>query len=109
MRSPLAGLCLLILTFGSLALAQDANDTIHRIQTSVLGVDAHNNTVPYENADLGNRHLEAGRKRNSCSFLCPLGSNVLSDKTVSAERRPSVYKKCCSKVFSVDEQVLNYL
>ena len=45
MRSPPAGLCLLILTFGSLALAQDANDTIHRIQTSVLGVDAHNNTV----------------------------------------------------------------
>jgi membrane dipeptidase len=58
MRWQLAGLCLLIATFGSVALAQDANDTARRIQSTVLGVDAHNDTVQhvlYENADLGNR------------------------------------------------------
>jgi hypothetical protein len=58
MRSQLAALGLLIATFGSPALAQDTKDTARRIQTTVLGVDAHNDTVQrvlYENVDLGNR------------------------------------------------------
>lgn len=58
MRTAACSLCLLIGTFGSLALAQDANDAARRIQTIVLGVDAHNDTVQrivYENVDLGIR------------------------------------------------------
>jgi membrane dipeptidase len=58
MKSQLAGLCLLIATCGSIASAQDANDTARRIQATGLGIDGHNDTVQrvlYENVDLGKR------------------------------------------------------
>lgn len=56
MRLQLAGVCLLMATFAS--LAQDANDTARRIQAKVLGIDGHNDTVQrvlYDNVDLGKR------------------------------------------------------
>ena len=58
MRSLLACLCLVFGICVSVAFAQEAVDSARRIQTSVLGVDGHNDTVQrvmYDNVDLGNR------------------------------------------------------
>lgn len=58
MISRLAGVCLLMATFTSIAIAQDVNETARRIQATVLGIDGHNDTVQrvlYDNVDLGQR------------------------------------------------------
>src|SRR5437764_11234338 len=60
MRRRLAGLCLLLAT-PIFILAQQADEGARRIQSGVLGVDTHNDTVQrviYFNADLGKRSSE---------------------------------------------------
>jgi membrane dipeptidase len=56
----LAGLCLLLATPISI-FAEQPDEAVHRIQSKVLGVDTHNDTVQrviYFNADLGKRSSE---------------------------------------------------
>jgi membrane dipeptidase len=60
MRRRLAVLCLLLATT-SFILAQQPDEAVRRIQSKVLGVDTHNDTVQrviYFNADLGKRSSE---------------------------------------------------
>src|SRR5438874_7142512 len=60
MRTLLAGLCLLLAALVFI-FAEQPDEAAHRIQSTVLGVDTHNDTVQrviYFNADLGKRSSE---------------------------------------------------
>jgi len=61
MKLLLVCLCITLITGMCLSSAQDVNREAQRIQSSVLGVDTHNDTIQrvmYENADLGKRSTD---------------------------------------------------